>query len=391
MPRNLPGTACPAKHWRAPAGECAMQRIALIVNSLQAGGAERVASHLANAWVDRGTRVTVLITDSKRGAPFYPFREHVKLVYLVDLGRSYRHGLRGYWSKFSALRQFVSANQFDAVIAFTTHVNIAMLLACAGLRVRLLVAERTYPPLAPIGFWWAVLRRHLYARATRVVFQSSEGQKWLEEQIPSAKGVVIPNPVQLPLAEAGALVAPEQTVAKGVKVILAAGRLGQGKQFDHLIRTFAHLADLFPDWRLVILGEGPERDQLNSLVTSAGLAARVALPGQAGNMAAWYQRAAFFVLTSKFEGSPNVLLEALAHGCPAVSYDCDTGPRDIIRDGVDGILVTPGDLVALGAALQSMMQDEDMRLRMAAQAIAVRDRFSIDVVLAQWEQLFEGD
>ena len=108
-------------------------------------------------------------------------------------------------------------------------------------------------------------------------------------------------------------------------------------------------------------------------------------------MADWYQRASIFALTSKFEGMPNVLLEALAHGCPAVSYDCDTGPRDIIRDGVDGILVTPGDLVALGAALQSMMQDEDMRLRMAAQAIAVRDRFSIDVVLAQWEQLFEGD
>lgn len=389
MPRNLAAAAGAANNWRADAGGGVMPRIALIVNSLQAGGAERVASHLVNAWVERGNCVTLLVTDSRRGAPFYPIREQVNLVYLVDLGRSNRQGLWGYWAKFRALRKFVSGNPFDVVISFATHVSIAMLLACAGLRIRLLVAERTYPPLAPMGFWWAWLRRHLYPRANRVVMQTNKGQQWLEEHIGSARGVVIPNPVQLPLAGVGALVSPEQLVGPDVKVILAVGRLDKGKQFDHLIQAFAARADVFPDWHLVILGEGPERAYLNALVTGAGLGGRIVLPGQAGNMTAWYQRASFFALTSKFEGMPNALLEALAHGCPAVSYDCDTGPRDLIRDGIDGILVAPGDVAALGEALQSMMQNAHLRQGMAAQAITVCERFSIDVVLAKWEQLFE--
>ena len=182
----------------------------------------------------------------------------------------------------------------------------------------------------------------------------------------------------------------QRASAANFNVILAVGRLDQGKQFDHLIAAFAMVSDKHPDWHLVILGDGPERSRLEAQAESLGISARVSLPGRAGNMAQWYQRASFFVLSSRFEGMPNALLEALAHGCPAVSYDCKTGPRDLIRDGVDGILVPPeGGVAALGGAIESMMCDEGMRQRMAAEAIAVRDRFAIGRILAKWEQLFD--
>jgi len=125
------------------------------------------------------------------------------------------------------------------------------------------------------------------------------------------------------------------------RIVLAVGRFTKVKGFDLLIKAFAGIAIAYADWDLVILGEGPERSDLEAQVEALGLGHRVKLPGRAGNMPDWYARADLFVMSSHFEGFPLVLVEAMAHGCPAVSFDCDTGPRDIIRDEMDGRLVRP--------------------------------------------------
>jgi glycosyltransferase involved in cell wall biosynthesis len=117
---------------------------------------------------------------------------------------------------------------------------------------------------------------------------------------------------------------------------------------------------------------------------------RVFMPGIAGNIGEWYARADLFVMTSRFEGFPNALAEALAYGLPAVSFDCDTGPRDIIRDGVDGLLVPPGDASGLEQALDRVMGNRELRMHMAGMAIDARKRFSIDRIAGMWEALFEA-
>jgi glycosyltransferase involved in cell wall biosynthesis len=115
------------------------------------------------------------------------------------------------------------------------------------------------------------------------------------------------------------------------------------------------------------------------------------MPGRAGNVGDWYDSADLYVLTSRFEGLSNTLLESMASGLAAVSFDCDTGPREIIREGVDGVLVRPnGDVPALCKALDAVMRNDADRVRMAQAATDVRDRFSAARVLQKWQELFDG-
>lgn len=367
-----------------------MQRnILLLVSSMNSGGAERVAASLVNAWAARGDVVTLVVTFSGRGGCFYPLSDTVKLIYLADLAGRTGRGAWDYCVRYWALRQFIRRLQPDIVVSLLTQVNVAAILASLGLARRVIVCERSYPPMLPIGLFWSFLRRITYPRAARVVMLSREGLHWLKSHIPNARGTCIPNPVPYPFPFGEPALAPERFVQPQRKLLLAVGRLDEGKQFDHLLESFASLALRFANWNLVILGEGPERAKLEQQVAALGLGEQVMLPGLVGNMGEWYRRADLYVMSSRYEGFPNTLAEAMAHGCAAVSYDCDTGPRDIIRHEQDGLLVTPvGDVAALTKALDRLMRDDTERNRMATRAIEVRERYSMEKVLALWDELF---
>jgi glycosyltransferase involved in cell wall biosynthesis len=180
-----------------------------------------------------------------------------------------------------------------------------------------------------------------------------------------------------------------EIVQKGRKVLLAVGRLGEEKRFDRVIDAFAKLADRYPGWDLVILGEGSQRAALEVQRNKLGLDARIHLPGRVGNLADWYRRASLYVMSSRFEGFPNSLLEALAYGVPSVAVDCETGPRDILRSEVDGLLVPQNDHSALVAALDRMISNDKERASYSKRAIEVRDRFLTERVASLWEQIIE--
>jgi glycosyltransferase involved in cell wall biosynthesis len=168
--------------------------------------------------------------------------------------------------------------------------------------------------------------------------------------------------------------------------------LDEGKQFDRLIEAFSRLAIRHADWDLVILGEGAERENLEGVIELLDLNSRVRMPGRCGNVGDWYERADLYVMSSRFEGFPNTLAEAMAYGCAAVSYDCDTGPRDIIRNEVDGLLVRPvGDVSALAEALDKMMGNEALRKDMGIRAIEVRERFSPERILGLSESIMPNN
>jgi len=153
-----------------------------------------------------------------------------------------------------------------------------------------------------------------------------------------------------------------------------------------LIEAFASLYREHASWRLVIVGEGSERLRLEGL--AKGLP--VDLPGVQADLAPWYQRADLFVLSSRLEGFPNVLLEALAAGCPAVSFDCPAGPAELIRHGVNGELVVPGDVAALASTLNNLMMQGDKRARYSQQAAASVSRYSEHEVMPLWDQLLDN-
>jgi glycosyltransferase involved in cell wall biosynthesis len=217
---------------------------------------------------------------------------------------------------------------------------------------------------------------------------TSEGVDWLQREIPRARGVVMPNPVPFPLPVNTPELLPDKTISAERKILLAVGRMSEEKGFAGLIEAFASLAEKCSQWDLVILGDGPLRSVLAQQIQAVGLGGRVFIPGRAGNVGAWYERAALYVLSSRVEGFPNTLGEAMAHGCAAVSFDCDTGPRDLIRHEVDGLLVPPGDLAALALSLGRLMQDDALRAKLAARALEVRSRYSMPRVLGLWDELF---
>jgi glycosyltransferase involved in cell wall biosynthesis len=158
-----------------------------------------------------------------------------------------------------------------------------------------------------------------------------------------------------------------------------------------LIKAFASIADRFPEWELVIVGEGPERDRLVELSRSNGSWERIWLAGPVGNITDWYASADLFVLSSRFEGFPNTLLEAMAHGLPAIAADCLTGPRALITHEFDGVLVPPDDVVGLAEGMMRLMGDDAMRRLFGERASVAGERFSIERVGAMWTNIISGE
>ena len=232
------------------------------------------------------------------------------------------------------------------------------------------------------------LRRITYPRAKAVVMQTGKGLDWLSANCPGSNGCVIPNPVVFPIPATEPKVDPRSVLKPDRKLIITVGRLENQKGFDILIDAYARLAEDFPDWDLVVLGEGSEREHLEEQIKQKGLSSRFFLPGRVGNMGDWYARADFFVMSSRFEGFPNVLVEAMAYGKPAVSFDCDTGPADIIENEVNGFLVSPKEgEQGLSRAMGKMIREEKKRMLMSKSSQLVRQRFSIDRIANEWKQV----
>lgn len=359
-------------------------RITLVIPSLGSGGAERVMSVLAGMWAARGEEVT-LVTSEPAAEDFYPLHPAVRQVSLelpAPAGPARKAKLLPHVLRIAAgLRREIRASRPDVVVSFMEVTNILALVATRGLRVPVIVSERTDPRQYGASRIWRSLRRRLYPRAAAVVVQTESVREWALEFLAAERVHVIPNPVLAP-PPAGKL--PPGFPAG--PLVVAMGRLHSDKGFDLLLRAVAPSLERHPEWSLVVLGEGPDRAALEALARELGIAGRVRFPGRVAAPDAVLRHAALFVLSSRFEGFPNALVEAMACGVAVVSTDCRSGPAEIVRQGVDGVLVPPGDPEALGAAVERLISDPAERERLAARAPEVVARFGAEGVLEMWNE-----
>jgi glycosyltransferase involved in cell wall biosynthesis len=354
-------------------------RIALVITSLGAGGAERVLIGMANHWAARGASVTLMSFERPGTRPYYKIDPRVALRQL-DLVAVSGPLWRAAWQsvrRLAVLRRALCQIEPDVVIAFLAKINVLTVLASRGLRLPVIISERNNPDRQRFNPVWTWLRHRLYGWADHVV-TPSEGVLGCFPAAIQARGRVIPNPVDTP-AET-----PERG---GSRVVVAVGRLVDQKGFDLLLRAFAAIARAHPDWRLVIWGEGPERARLEALRDELGLGERVALPGLTERPGQWVAEGEIFVLSSRYESFGNVITEAMAAGLPVIAFDCPWGPGEIVRDRVDGLLVPPEDVAALAGALTTLIVDPDRRAAFGAAARQGVQRFGREAVMALWDRL----
>lgn len=365
-------------------------KLLFFIHSLSGGGAERVTANLANYWAGNGWEIT-LVTVAQCSLDFHKLHPAVERISLNLAGDSC-NVVVGLWQnlrRVMGLRRVLRRMRPDVALGMMTNANVLLALAAFGLGIRAVGSERVHPAQHPLSALWESLRRRTYGWLHTVTALTSESACWLKVHTNARRVPVIPNAAPWPLPVQEPRVSPESVCPFGRKLLLGVGRLEEQKGFDWLLEAFAGLVHKHPDWDLVVLGEGPLRTVIERQVQTAGLGKRVFLPGQVGNVGEWYDRADLYVMSSRFEGFPNTLAEALAHGLPAVSFDCDTGPRDIIRHEVDGLLVAPGEMASLAAALDRLMGDAALRQRFAQRAVEARERFSMEKIAGMWEELFE--
>lgn len=222
--------------------------------------------------------------------------------------------------------------------------------------------------------------RHLFlSRFDRIVLLSEYEKRALWSG--NDRVCVIPNPQTL----GGGSLSP-----LSAKRFVAAGRLQYQKNYESMIRIFALVHGRCPEWRLDIYGDGPDRESLQLLITSLGLEGAATLRGNTGNMAEVLSEASCFLLTSRWEGMPLVVIEAMTFGLPVVSYDCPSGPKDLIEEGVNGFLIPCGDEEAFASKVVALAEDERLRRRLGEASARRAELYAPEKIMARWQEFFEN-
>jgi glycosyltransferase involved in cell wall biosynthesis len=359
-------------------------RITLAISTFDIGGAQRVMALMANYWAAQGHDVA-LVSLSPQSKDWFELHHLVKRVSLNLLSASAHLGRALCQNALRVLRLRDELRQLrpDVVISFMDTTNVLTILASHGLGIPVIVSERIDPRQHAIGLAWNTLRSLLYRRADALVVQSPALRDWAREVAVDARVHVIPNPIN-PVFNGTATAARCRETGH---TVVAMGRLVRQKGFDLLIEAFARCAGQHPDWSLVILGEGEERLNLESLISAVGLQDRVRLAGKVPDPGPTLGQADLFVLSSRFEGFPNALIEAMTCKLAVISTDCPCGPRDIIHDGVDGLLIPPEDVNALAKSMDHLMSNPLERQRLGASAMEVAERFGIEKIMGMWDEL----
>lgn len=368
----------------------------MLIDSLEGGGAERSAVGLASYLADKGWLVTI-VTLKPIDSDFYEVHQRVGRCSL-DLssgGGIFKRALINL-RRVTALRRILKQESPAAMVGMMTACSILAIIAAIGTPIRVIVSERNNPLRKNTRAAWKWLRKYLYRFADAHVAQTRDTARWLTKNVKAGEIRVIPNAVSWPLAAGKPVRDPVAWLRHGDRCVLAVGTKWYQKGFDLLVDAFAEAADSGAEWKLVIAGiessDGKNDDPVRLLTERAerlGIGDRIHFPGMVGNISDWYEQAEIFALSSRYEGYPNVLMEAMAAGCACIAFDCDTGPADVVSTEVDGLLVKPEDTGALSAGLKRLMEDPGLRSRLAENAVEVRARYAEERVFEQWLNLLE--
>jgi glycosyltransferase involved in cell wall biosynthesis len=351
-----------------------------------AGGVERMIIAIMNEMARRGHEVALFSWDHAEAKAFYPLDPRVQWFKLDRGNPAKRAGLGLRLQRAPKVRRIVKAFAPDVIVGFQGGAFRPMAFYTLGYGIPVVAAERTAPSLYEHAGTERKRQIELFsfrfAKTMTVQFDRyrSGYPAYLQDKI-----VETPNPVSVATRHA----VPGSPGPDGRNTLLSVGRLSYQKNYDVLLNAFALLANRFPDWDLRIVGEGDDRAKLETMIVSTpALQGRVALPGATQDVAAQYAAAQLFCLPSRWEGFPNALAEALAHGLPSVGFENCSGVPDLIAEGRSGALATTmNDANALAEALAKLMGDPQARTAHGQYAIESMQRYSPEQCFDRWEKV----
>jgi glycosyltransferase involved in cell wall biosynthesis len=358
-------------------------KICLIISSLRSGGAERVLSELANYWVSNSHQVS-LITIDEKASDFYDIDPSIQrhAMNLSFESNGLFAGILANVKRIITIRKIVQAQKPDVVLSFMDSTNILCCISLVGTKIPLFVSERIDPFERKISLIRTLIRPYLYRNfAKKVVVQTLAVEVKCQSNWSISNIKVISNPISTH---------HYFSAMPRDKIILSVARLYPQKRHENLIRAFHKTNYKCGQWKLIICGDGPLKQDLIGLVNKLELSEYVLFTGSIKNISEYFNLASIFCLSSSYEGFPNALLEALSMGCACISTDCKSGPREILEDGRLGILVPVDDVEAMAEALRRLMQSPELREQFGSHADYVREYYHLDKISRQWLNLFES-
>ena len=351
------------------------KKIVFTISSLGSGGAERVVATLANEMTLRGYEVSIILI--RNGRVHYPLIEQVRLIKL-ECGHRYDHlnGIQRYSNRIKDIRDAIIASGADVVVSFMSEINIDVCFAAIGLKIPVIVSERNDPSIDPASSVKQIIRKLAYCRADGFVFQTPDAQSYFSDKIQRDSCIIL-NPLTTQL--------PEPHIGIRDKRIVAVGRLHKQKNYPLLFNAFYEFSIEYPEYVLEIYGDGLMEDQFLQLLEEKGLTQKVLLKGFCKDVHNQIRSAAFFVMTSDYEGMPNALVEAMALGMPCISTDCRCGgPRLLIKDGENGLLVPTGQIKSLLHAMLKLAQNPQFAKTLGSNAELIKERVDTQLIVDQW-------
>jgi glycosyltransferase involved in cell wall biosynthesis len=372
----------------------------VILNAYGMGGTIRTALNLAS-YLARDYDVELLSVKRRKSEPFFSFPAGVTVTPLDDsvarrgpLFRIVRRLLVSLpsglvnvqdwrYREFSLWSDLLLMNRFRGLtgVLITTRPGLNIIAAQhAPAGVRTIGQEHmnlpSHRPLLRAG-----IRQHYPSLDVLAVLTDSDLRDYAE-LFPSGGPHMVRMPNAVPEIEGG-------RSDPAAKTVIAAGRLTRQKGFDQLIPAWAPVARAHPDWTLQIFGEGPEREHLTELIEEHGVKGSVQLRGRTERLGHEFALSSVFVLSSRREGLPMVILEAMSKGLPVVAFDCPTGPREIVVNDHNGVLVANSEVAALTQALLDVIGDDEQRVRLGKGALETAGRYDMDVIGRTWADLIE--
>ncbi len=345
-------------------------KIAFFISTMGTGGAERTVAALANEFIKYDDEVFVITVSGEPS--FYYLDSKVKHI-KMNMTKNSRHFYDAIINNSKIIieiRKILKNHKIDAMVTFNIATLTIGILAASFLKTKVIGTEMSNPFLSKTNKVWKFAKRNISVFAHGFVFQTKESSAYYREAL-IKKSIVIPNAIFVQYI-------PDENIklSERKKEICAVGRLEKVKGFDLLIKAFSEFVKVQQEYILSIYGEGKERNSLQSIINDLHLTGKVFLHGKVSDIPQRIYKSYMFVLSSRYEGMPNALMEALACGIPCISTDCDFGPRELINHGENGLLVPVDDVEAIKIAMFKLVDDSNLAEKLSRNARNINNTHS---------------